>query len=214
MVRYRWYRLLTKKGISNILDKVNSLPFDNGAKKGFKINFKSKDSISGIFYHVSIFHQDNTNIDILNALQFSISKIKDSIYLRIQDPTRSIKEFSNTLFELLDLDLAFEPISISFDNIKDWILFKEYIAKLILIRISNLKITENIFSEITFKSNDEIKITELDILKDKRYIIDTISWSIISKGKNYKISVSKSGLVSISEYLILDFIDYIEARIL
>ena len=214
MVRYRWYRLLTRKEIRNILDIINSLPFYNGVKKGFKISYKSENSVSGIFYHISIFHQENANIDILNSLQFSISEIKGSIYLRIQDPTRNIKEFSNTLFELFDLDLAFEPISISFDNVKEWISFKEHEAKLILIKVSNLKITENIFSEITFKSNDEINISELEVLKDKQYIVDTISWCIKSKVKNYKISVSKSGLVSMSEYLILDFIDYVEARIL
>ena len=49
MVRYRWYRLLTRKEIRNILDIINSLPFDNGVKKGFKISYKSENSVSGIF---------------------------------------------------------------------------------------------------------------------------------------------------------------------
>ena len=140
--------------------------------------------------------------------------IKGSIYLRLQDPTRSIKELSNTLFELYDLDLAFDPVSISFDNIKNWILSRNYYAILNLVKISNLKITDNIFSEIILKSDNEIKLLELDILKSKQYTIHSMSWSIVISGRNYRISISKLGLINISEYLVLDFIDYIESKIL
>ena len=214
MVRYRWYLLLTKKNIGHIFSQISTLTFSNNKKKGFKIEHKSKHSISGTFYHISSLDQDNLKIELLNAIQFSISLIKGSIYLRLQDPTRSIKELSNTLFELCDLDLAFDPVSISFDNIKNWILSRNYYAILNLVKISNLKITDNIFSEIILKSDNEIKLLELDILKSKQYTIHSMSWSIVISGRSYRISISKLGLINISEYLLLDFIDYIESQIL
>lgn len=216
MVRYRWYHLLTSKDFLYIANKVSSFAFDSSNKKGFEVTYTSKNNISGIFYHVSLLSQNNTNIDILNAIQFSISNINDSIYLRLQDPTRSIKEFSNTLFELCDLDLAFEQISISFKNVEEWISFRKHNALLNIVKISNLKITDNISSEVTFKSNSyniDLDLNKVDILKDKTYTITSMSWLVNTSGNFHKILVSKSGLIYISEYLILDFLDYIESHI-
>ena len=205
MIRYRWYQLLTKKEIQYILRKLNSLPFDYGEKKGFKLSYESSNSISGIFYYISMLSQDNANIDIVNAIQFSISKINDSIYLRIQDPTRSLKEFSNTLFQLCELDLAFEPIHISFNDIENWVLSRDYKAKLNLI---------GIFAEITLKSENELELSSIELLDGKKYKINLMSWSIMLSGKEYKVSISKTGLVKISEFIILDFINYVEHNIL
>lgn len=213
MVRYRWYLLLTKKDIGHIISQVSTFIFDNNKKKGFKIEHKSQNSISGTFYHISSLYQEDLKIELLNAIQFSISLIKGSIYLRLQDPTRSMKELSNTLFELCDLDLAFDPVLISFEDIKNWILFRNHNAKLNLVKLSNLKITDNISSEIILRSDNKIKLHELDILKGKEYTIHSMSWSIIISGRNYRISTSKLGLINISEYLILDFINYIESKI-
>ena len=53
MVRYRWYLLLTKKNIDHIFSQISTLTFSNNKKKGFKIEHKSKYSISGTFYHIS-----------------------------------------------------------------------------------------------------------------------------------------------------------------
>jgi hypothetical protein len=214
MIRYRWYQLLTKKEIQYILRKLNSLPFDYGEKKGFKLSYESSNSISGIFYYISMLSQDNANIDIVNAIQFSISKINDSIYLRIQDPTRSLKEFSNTLFQLCELDLAFEPIHISFNDIENWVLSRDYKAKLNLIKISNIEVKEGIFAEITLKSENELELSSIELLDGKKYKINLMSWSIMLSGKEYKVSISKTGLVKISEFIILDFINYVEHNIL
>ena len=49
---------------------------------------------------------------------------------------------------------------------------------------------------------------------DKKYKINLMSWSIMLSGKEYKVSISKTGLVKISEFIILDFINYVEHNIL
>lgn len=213
MVRYRWYLLLTKKDINYISQKIRSLLFDNGVRKGFKIDYISSNNISGVFYNISILHQENADIEIFNAIQFSILEIKGKIYLRIQDPTRSIKEFSSLLFEAFEFDLAFEPIVISFNDIEKWISYRKFEYKLNLIKISNLRITRDITSEMTFRSDNNLLLSEIDILKGKNFNVLSMSWIISESGKKCKISASKSGLVYISKYLVLDFLDYIESQL-
>ncbi|SPY32411.1 hypothetical protein [Pasteurella canis] len=214
MVRYRWYRLLTKKDIKYIYEKMQRIPFDDGKRKGVVIDSVSDKNISGIFYYVSLIMQDNASIDIINAVNFSISKVNNNLFLRVYNPSHSIKVFSDLLFDLCNFDLAFESISISFKNIEDWIDFRKLDATLNLVKVSNLKITEDIIVDITFKSDKELNLLDLDITKDKKYDIKSMSWTIFELGKYYKVLVSHTGLVTTNEYLALDIINYIETYIL
>lgn len=214
MVRYRWYKLLTKKDIKFIYDKIKLIPFNSGYKKGFIIESFSSNNINGIFYYIASIMQEDANVDIINAVNFSISKVREEIYLRIHNPSRSIKVFSDLLFEICDFDLAFDSISISFENIKDWIEYYNFDAKINLIKISDFKISEDITTEITFKSEKALNILDIDLIKGKKYNITSMSWSIFYSGKSYKVLVSKTGLITISKYFALDIIRYVENQIL
>ena len=97
-----------------------------------------------------------------------------------------------------------------FNRIIDYVIslkenLKEIKSEKIIIQLGQTKL---------LKSDNEIKLLELDILKSKQYTIHSMSWSIVISGRNYRISISKLGLINISEYLVLDFIDYIESKIL
>ncbi|MDG2962958.1 hypothetical protein [Exercitatus varius] len=214
MVRYRWYKLLTKKDINFIYKKIQSIPFDDGNKKGFIIESASEKNVNGVFYYIVSIMQENANVDIINAVNFSISKVRKEMYLRIHNPSHSIKAFSDLLFEVCDFDLAFDPISISFENIKDWIKHYNLDAQINLIKISDFKINEDITTEITFKSRKELNLLDIDLIKGRKYNITSMSWLIFDSGKSYKILVSKTGLITISEYLALDIIRYVENQIL
>lgn len=214
MIKYRWYKLLTKKSLSFICEQLLLKPFDNGANNGFIITDYSNIKIVGSFHYLSYIYQDDATLSVSNFIQFAITKVKDKLYLRLRDPTNGVQELSKELFSLCLFDIAFEPVKITFNNIENWINHEQLPNRLISFKVRNLKLTNDIFSDITFKSKNHIFVNEIPLLQDKYYDVVMMTWSILYDGNYCKCTINKSGLIYIDENIVLNFLNYIESHIL
>ncbi|MEH8031278.1 hypothetical protein [Gallibacterium anatis] len=214
MIKYRWYKLLTNKSLSFIKEKILLKPFNNGIDNGFVLTKHSDKTIVGSFHYISYVYQEDTTLSISNTIQFTISSIKDKLYLRLRNPSNGVQELSKELFNICFLDLAFEPVKITFDNIESWFLAEKLSNHLISFKVRNLKLTDDIFSDITFKSKNHIFLNKVPLLQDKHYDVVMMTWLVLYDGNYCKITINRSGLIYIDENIVLKFLNYIESHIL
>ncbi|HHT7879633.1 TPA: hypothetical protein ACT2HS_001475 [Pasteurella multocida] len=214
MTRYRWYKLFTHYGLNFILGKMKSMPFSIKNKEGFKIDEHNDFRIYAQYLYIKSFDNDGDTLSIVEIVDFVLLKIENSLFLRVRNPNHGIKQLANLFFDFCHYQFALEQIEISFSDCESLIEHYKFKSKVTLVKINNLHLTNDIESEMTFKSKEGVDLSQFSFLENKFYRRTQITWTIEIDGNNYKLSALNSGLLNISEYLTFDVLDYIELNYL
>lgn len=214
MTRYRWYKLFTDYDLNFILDKIKSRPFNIENGEGFKIDDFDERKVYAQYLYTRSFDDENNTLSIVEIVDFVLLRIGNRLFLRIRNPNHGIKRLANLFFDICHYQFALEQIEISFNDCESLIEYYKFESKVTLIKISNLYLTNDIESEMTFKSKNGIDLSKFEFLHSKFYQTTQMTWSIKIDGNHYNLSSLNSGLLNISEYLTFDVLDYIESNYL
>lgn len=209
LTRYRWYRIqvpvgkqeLAKIISDNSLMQDTSFGFiqisDEFRDQKYRFLWRTKVVVTRLDDEGTPFYE---GVSSVNFTDFAIISVEDTIFLRIENPGRNIRELMNALESILGL--GFTSRALTFDKTKLITLFENVDSiKLVGLKIVGAVIYDDLVARIEFASKQGMIIENMTLLNDLRYKIDTSAYEFIYEGIRGQMVFSSSGLVKISGQL-------------
>lgn len=151
-------------------------------------------------------------IESIDSVDFSIVELENTVYMRVLNPGRNLKALFNTLELLAGTGFSCRPVVFSKTNPSE---INEYVdaSKLLCLRVSDLALGNGVLAKMEFSSKDGIRISEIQVLKKKRYRVVFSMHEFVYKGTKGQVSMSAGGLVKVSGNLAPKLLDIIESRL-
>ena len=204
--RYRWYRIQLPRGTSNLAAVIDNHPLGQETNQGFtRVNGALGQLIHRFLWRskVVVTQYDESGdpvyqeVATVNFTDFAIVNIDEAVFLRIENPGRSIKDLLNALESLVGLGFTCKPIT--FDKRKPTTVFESIeVIKLIGLKVTGAVLGEDLVARMEFASKDGITPEKLTILNDVPYETDSASYELIYGGLRGLLSFNSNGTVKIS----------------
>lgn len=218
MRRFRWYRLNLPSSFSeftSVLDnkkiqEINSCGFfdiSDGWGKKYKYFYKNKLAISQIDANGD---EKKTFVETIDSFVLKIFEVRKEVYIRIEDPPRSLRDFMNNIELIAGFGFSAIPILFTRDE-QTKIIRDGYSFKVIGLKGVGSKKDPKIVARIEIASKETINIKEIDFLQEINFQPDHISYEIDSNFTRSQITFTSSGVVKINGNLEDDLIERIES---
>lgn len=217
MKRIRWYRLklpssfyeftlaLEKKKMQDA-NSCGFLDVSDGWGKKLKYFYKNKLLISQID---SNGEEKKTFVETIENFILIFFEVNNQIYLRVEDPPRSLRDFMNNIELIAGFGFSATPIIFSREDQLN-ILGNHYSCKIIGFKGVGSKKEPKIVARIEVASKEEINIEEIDFIKDINFQTDHISYEVDFNFSKSQITFTSSGVVKINGSLEDDLLERIE----
>mgnify|MGYP001033399749 CR=1 FL=1 len=216
--KYRWYRIQYPRENFEISPILKKSPFTSKSNFGFafigddfgniKYRFlkRSKLTITVLDDSGEPTYQDVLTVEITD---FSIFSINSLVFLRVENPGRSIRDLLNALEKLIGLGFTCKVIT--FEKIKPTEMFTNLDdTKLVGLKVTGIVAGQNLKANLELTSNEGIVTEKVRILEDMRYNITSAVIDVLYKGLRGKVSLASTGLVKITGKLTPKIIHIIE----
>ena len=216
--RYRWYRIHLPQGVPDLSVLIDSQPLGKSNDGSFtRVNGTFGHLIHRFLWKTKVFvtqfdengEPSYQEVTTTNFTDFAILAIDNSVFLRAENPGRSIKNLLNALESLIGLGFTCNPVA--FQKKKPTSVFES----IDLIKLVGLKVTEavlkgGIVARMEFASSDGINPERLTVLDGVPHKIESASYEFIYGGLRGLLSLNSSGTVKASGPLAPKLIHLIE----
>lgn len=216
--RYRWFGVRLPKGAASLDAFIAKHPLHPAAERGFIAveGLLGRSSYRFVWratiYATQLDGEGNPSyqeVSTVNFTDFSIIQLKGQIYLRVENPGRTIRDLLNALEGAVGLGFACKAID--FEHAKPVILFKQVeVAKLIGLRIVNASFGQDIVGRMEIASKQGIRPDQIDILRGVPHRVDSASYELIHEGIKGQLTIGSNGTVKISGQLAPKLLSLIE----
>ncbi|MGQ5522634.1 hypothetical protein ACUHMQ_05155 [Chitinimonas sp. PSY-7] len=209
LIRYRWYRIQLPRDIPGLDELIDNCPFGQDTNQGFtRVNselghlnhrflWRSTVVVSQVDESGDTFYQEVASV---NFTDFAIINIKGTVFLRIENPGRSIKDLLNALESLVGL--GFTSKLVTFEKKEPVTVFeKTEVVKLIGLKVTEAILGEGIIGRMEFTSSEGITPEKLTILTDIPHKTESASFELIYGGVKGLLSFNSNGTVKVSGQL-------------
>lgn len=204
-IRYRWFEIGISSGFRDFIDKLEGRPFVENSTKGFRIIDVLGDTVECQYIWKSTVYSTNINdegddeliaIDTTEIVKIFFMNINKKIFLKVENPTKSLKSLMTSLESIVSLGFYQKPVIFNYGNPDE--IFSNFdkvlTTKLV---VSGLSISQDVIAKMELTSVKGIQIDRLQVIKDQKYTIDLIAYEVMYKHVTSSIVFSKSGLVRI-----------------
>lgn len=204
--RYRWYRIQFPRDDYVFSTIIVANPFTNNSNSGFmsiddqfgnpKYRFLKRANVT-ITVMDENGNPDYQQISTVEIIDFSIFSVDSFVFLRVENPGRSINDLLNAFEKYIGL--GFTCSAIIFKKLNPM----EVLANLDNTKLVGLKVSGTVAGE-TFKANLELVSNEgivtekIRLLDEMTYHISLAVIEVLYEGLRGKVSLSSSGLVKIT----------------
>lgn len=217
MRRFRWYKLKLPSSFyefTSLLENkkmqdINSCGFldiSDGWGKKYKYFYRNRLSISQIDLNGE---EKRTFVETIDSFILMFFEVGKEVYIRIEDPPRSLREFMNNIEMIAGFGFSAIPIIFSREE-QARIINDKYSCKVIGFKGVGSKKDPKIVARIEVASKEAINIEEVDFIKDINFQPDHISYEVDSNFTKSQITFTSSGVVKINGNLEDDLIERIE----
>lgn len=216
--RYRWYRIHLPQGAPDLSVLFDNHPLGKSNSEGFtRVNgafghiihrflWKSKVFVTQFDENGEPTYQEVTTT---NFTDFAILAIDNAVFLRAENPGRSIKNLLNALESLIGLGFTCNPVT--FKKKKPTSVFESIdLTKLVGLKVTEAALGSGIVARMEFASSDGINLEKLAILDGVPHKIESASYEFIYGGLRGLLSLNSSGTVKASGQLAPKLIHLIE----
>jgi hypothetical protein len=145
----------------------------------------------------------------VNFTDFAIVQVDGVTFLRIENPSRNIRELLNALESILGLGFTSKPLT--FDKAKPTTVFKSVDStKLIGLKVVGAVIDNDLVARMEFASKQGMIVENMKLLNDLRYKVETSIFELIYEGVRGQLVFASNGLVKISGQLAPRLVHLIE----
>jgi hypothetical protein len=215
---YRWYRIQYPRENFEISSIIEGNPFTSKSNFGFafikdefgnlKYRFlkRSKLTITVLDENGEPAYQDVLTVDVID---FSIFYIDSFVFLRVENPGRSIRALLNTLEKLIGL--GFRCKAVTFEKIKPTEIFSNLDdTKLVGLKVTGILSGQNLKANLELTSNEGFVTDNIKILEGMRYSISSAVIDVLYEGLRGRVSLASTGLVKVTGKLTPKIIHIIE----
>lgn len=216
--KYRWYRIQYPRENFEISPILKKSPLTSKSNFGFAF---IEDDFGNLKYR--FFKRSKLTITVLDdkgeptyqeiltveVTDFAILSINSQVFLRVENPGRSIRNLLNTLEKLIGL--GFTCKSITFEKIQFTEIFISLDdTKLVGLKVTGILISQGLKANLELISNKGIVIEEIRMLEEMQYSISSAVIELLYKGLRGRVSLASTGLVKITGKLTPKIIHIIE----
>jgi hypothetical protein len=220
--RYRWYRIQLPRNSIPLPDAIaqNSLRPDTN----FGFTLVDKDGGSSTFRFLSRtkilvakYDEDGTlayeDVTTVSFTDFTIIEVEQNLFLRIENPARSLKDLFNTLEGIYGL--GFTDRRIDFEKAKPSTIFNSVTsAKLTKLKVTGAVFDDGIIGKMELESKQGIHESQLQMLQRIPYKIDSASYEFLFEGVRGHLTLTANGSVKVGGSLAPRILHLIEMDIL
>lgn len=221
MVRYRWYRIGMPKTVESLSDALLQRPFTQSDSFGFsRLNRDIEASPLRFYWKTKVVvtnfdEQGNASYsEILNINynDFSLINIKNQLFMRVENPGRSIRELLNAIESIVGLGFSSESVLFrQFDPLK--VFLDADSIKLIGLKVTDVVVSDDLISSMEFSSKQGINLNEVRVLDGLKYKVDTGVYELTYESARGQVSVSAGGLAKVSGQLASKLLHQLEANL-
>jgi len=220
--RLRWFRLSLPNGGDALLQQFEKVPFDIQSPFGFS-RIESSASNCGFRFlwrtSVVVTKTDENGapfydeVNSISFVDFDVYPRNGKYYLRLENPSRNVRELLNALESLTGFGFTCTPIT--FIKSMPASLFRSVeVTKLVGLKVGGLALEEGLVARMEFASKEGIEIDQIKMLSGLKYKVESASYEILYESIKGQISFSSSGLVKVSGRLAPRIIHLIEEDII
>ncbi|WP_293779755.1 hypothetical protein [uncultured Oxalicibacterium sp.] len=222
--RYRWYRVQLPKNSAAFNEAVAQNTFTPDTDFGFSRLEDESGSGSSTFRFlwrskitVAKYNQegllDFENVTTVHFTDFTIFGIDENIFLRIENPTRSLSDFFNTLERIYGL--GFTNKRITFEKSKPHTVFSAVdLAMLTKLKVVGVTFDNGLVGKMEFESKTGIEESQLQLLHGIPYKIESASYELLISGVRGHLTFSANGSVKVGGNLAPRILHLIEKDML
>jgi len=202
----RWFKIdpFSNKDLKRLSEGLLSEQYNDERGWGFQLVDVRKDYIAGRYIikekHVESFRNPKGDIQTVEYLTFRETEFRVQNllpHIEIQSPTRGVTEmfnrFGNALnFEVSIVALAIEPIQ--------WVKHLKKDFELVSIQravISDIELSPNVAATVTIAGTEDVQKYFKEIIKNRKFSLDSALISFMDNGVEIKIEASRSGRLKV-----------------
>lgn len=219
--RYRWYRIQFPDENMDFLSLVTEIPFINQRGYGFSSNrdefgdtayrfiYRTNLTITTVDEDGTLVHKEIPSTDFID---FTLLYIGMSVFMRVVNPGRSIRDLLNALESQIGLGFVCKPIT--FSKIQPTEIFTDnYETKLVGLKVSGM-VDNDLGTKIEITSTDGMSIENIKLLNEIRYTLTSAVLEVLFEGIRGQVTITATGLVKISGKLKPKLLGEIEKQLL
>lgn len=209
IVRYRWYEIRLPFGFLKLTNLLDSSPLESDSSSGFLILDKSPETAKYRFIWrdtlvSTSFDEDGApvyqKVSTVNFLDIGIFKAVDKFFLRVENPTRSLRDLMNALESIIGIGFTSKIVIFSGVRLLDSLSGMEK-KTLVGLKVGGAVYGKDLVARVEFASKTGIVPDEIAVLRDINYTVESAAYELIYEGVKGQLSVSSNGLVRISGQL-------------
>lgn len=210
ITRYRWYRVHVPKGGGGLVDIVASHPMAPEAEYGFR---RIDEDMTGVPRFrflwrtrlvVTRFDDEGAplyeEIATVSFTDFAVISIEDHLFIRIENPGRSIRELLNALESIIGIGFVVKQLTFEKINPTELLLDIDAVT-LVRLRIVGALVGRDIVARMEFVSKQGISIENIEPIRSMRYRIDSASYELVQGGLRGQLFYSANGTIKVSGQL-------------
>jgi len=217
LTRYRWYRIQFPRRDISLSTIIGERPLTPNTASGFsRIDDALGASKFRFFWRTKVMvtrFDDGRpiyeEIASVSFTDFAIVQIAGSNFLRIENPSRNVRDLLNALESLIGL--GFTSKALTFEKSKPTTIFESVAsAKLIGLKVVGAVIDEDLVARMEFASKQGMIVENMKLLADLRYHVDSAVFELVFEGVRGQVAFASSGVVKISGQLAPRLVQLIE----
>lgn len=218
LTRYRWYRIQLPRGTPDLAAIIDGHPLGQETNQGFtrvhgalghlihRFLWRSKVVVTQFDENGDPVFQE---VATVNFTDFAIVKIVDTVFLRIENSGRSIRDLLNALESMIGLGFICKLVT--FDKQKPTTVFENIeVIKLIGLKVTGAVLGKDLVACMEFSSKEGITPEKLTVLTDVPHKTDSASYELIYGGIRGLLSFYSNGTVKVSGQLAPRLIHLVE----
>lgn len=204
--RYRWFRIQLPARARDLADLVARCSFDSTSPYGFA---RILGDVGGASYRflwrsrvvVTKLDPDGAptyeKIDSVSFTDFSLVEVGELIFLRVENPSRNIREMLNALETLVGMGFTAKPVV--FDKGHPSTVFRAVDAsKLVGLKVVGAVLADDLVSRMEFVSKEGMAVENMTVLAGLKYRVEHAVFEVFLGGLKGQIAFAANGTVKIS----------------
>lgn len=207
--RYRWYRVQLPKTNIDLLQVIMQQPLTHDRSFGFSVLDNSIDEVKYRFFwrtKVVVTRFDEIGepvyekIESVNFTDFVIIPMGEVTLLRVENPTKSVRELLNALEFIIGFGFTCKPLT--FERSRPTKIFENVdSARLISLKVLGAVVEEDLVARMEFVSKQGMELDKIQLLHGLSYKVDYAVFELVFEGVKGQVAFASSGLVKISGQL-------------
>jgi hypothetical protein len=220
--RYRWYRIQLPKNSISLPEAITKNPLKADNDFGFSVIEHGADSSVFRFLwrtKITVTKFDESgdltfeNLSTVSFTDFTVINIDEEIFLRVENPARTLKDLFNTLESIYGL--GFTNKRVTFEKNKPKRIFESInTVTLVKLKIIGAVFEDGLVGRLELESKKGILLDQMKILQNVQHKIDSASYELVYEGVHGQLTFSANGSVKVGGALTSRILHLIEMDLL